>query len=273
MKKIFEYIGILSLVCFSFFLTDKTASVVQEIDDIMVRIKREQDKYSQDGIDATINGKYIIPGIPKKSVDVEKSYIEMQKVGVYDSNYLVYNVEKPTQNLDKNLDKYIISGNSSKREVSIILNLKDYDLSSILKLLGATKVSFILSNDNIEKQIDSIGSALKLGNEFLISEEEKSKFLSLKQKLDTLNNPTKICYNSNQSEEFLSICKKNKYYSVTSEVITKNPLSKTKELLNPGVFLTFEVNKQFLTEFSAILSYIESRGYIIEPVSIHIKED
>ena len=32
MKKIFEYIGILSLVCFSFFLTDKTVSVVQEID-------------------------------------------------------------------------------------------------------------------------------------------------------------------------------------------------------------------------------------------------
>ena len=89
MKKFFEYIGLLSLVCFSFFLTDKTASVVQEVDDLMIQIKSHQEEYNQKGENATVKEKYIVPGLPNRSVNTLKSYQEMKKVGVYDSNYFV----------------------------------------------------------------------------------------------------------------------------------------------------------------------------------------
>ena len=39
MKKYFEYIGLITLVCFSFFITEQTVTVVKEVDDIMVQIK------------------------------------------------------------------------------------------------------------------------------------------------------------------------------------------------------------------------------------------
>jgi len=50
-------------------------------------------------------------------------------------------------------------------------------------------------------------------------------------------------------------------------------LTTTKEILAPGLFLTFEVNNQLLEELPNIISYIESRGYQIKPLSEHIKED
>lgn len=273
MKKFFEYIGILSLVCFSFFLTDKTVSVVQEIDDIMIQIRKEQENYNQNGIDATINGNYIIPGLPKKTVNIEKSYNEMKKVGVYNSNLYIYDIEKPIENLSNHLDKYIVSGNSKKRYVSIILILKETKLEMISSYLNERKFSVVLSNEAIQSQIKEVEKMIENGNEFIMGEEKKQEFVSLKQKLNTLKNPATICYNPMESNEFLSLCKKNEYYTVTSKVISKNPLSKTKELLMPGAFLTFEVNNQFLKEFPTILSYIESRGYEIKPLSIHIKED
>ncbi len=273
MKKIFEYIGILSLVCFSFFLTDKTVSVVQEIDDIMIQIKKEQNDYHQMPMNASIHKQYIVPGLPEKSVDIEKSYTEMKKVGVYDPNHFIYKIEKPKENLNKYLDKYIISGNPQKRMVSIILILKDHSLSSILNLLGEKRVSFVLLNDTISQEVENIEVALERGNEFLISDIDQSLFLSTKRQLDTLKNPANICYNEKETEKLLSLCKKNKYYSITSTPIAKTPLSKTKEVLKPGIFLTYEVNQQFLKEFPNILSYIESKGYVIAPVSFHIKED
>ena len=274
MKKFFEYMGLIGLVCFSFFLTDKTVSVVQEVDEIMVQIKEHQIEYKQDGKDATITGKNIIPGLPNKSVNVEKSYQEMKKLGVYDSNYFVYDVVKPKENLDNHLDKYVVSGNAEKRMVSLIFILNDSSISSILDIIGDRPVSFILPNYNFQNQSSNVELAIERGNDFLIGEEQEQQFLSLKQKLETLNNPANICYNPNQNDSFLSLCGKNGYYSVaSSNIIGKTPLTMAKEYLKPGAILTFEVNKQLLTELPNIISYIESRGYTIASLSTHLKED
>lgn len=274
MKKFFEYIGLLSLVCFSFFLTDKTASVVQEVDNLMVQIKSHQEEYNQKGENATVKEKYIVPGLPNRSVNTLKSYQEMKKVGVYDSNYFVYDIKKPSDNLDNHLDKYIVSGNPKKRMVSIIFLVREGPIKSILDKIGDKKVSFVIPNYNFQNQISDIELAIDEGNEFLIEDYKEQNYLNTKQKLETLKNPTKICYNIEQNDNYLSLCKKNKYYSVTTtRVITKTPLTTTKEILAPGLFLTFEVNNQLLEELPNIISYIESRGYQIKPLSEHIKED
>lgn len=274
MKKFFEYIGLFSLVCFSFFLTDKTATVVQEVDELMIQIKAHQEEYSQTGENATISEKYIVPGIPSKTVNVEKSYAEMKKVGVYDSNYFVYDIKKLSENLDNHLDKYIVSGNPSKRMVSFIFILNEHSPFSVLDKIGSKEVSFAVTNYQFENHVSDIEKAISSHQEFLIMDSNEQNYFSLKQKLETFNNPTKICYNEKEETPFLMMCKKNKYYTLTSSnVIRKNPLAMTKELVGPGVFLTFEVNKQLLEELPNILNYIESHGYTIVPVSVLIKED
>ena len=43
MKKTFQIIGLISLTCFSFFITEKTATVVNDLDEIMIEIKPIED--------------------------------------------------------------------------------------------------------------------------------------------------------------------------------------------------------------------------------------
>ena len=47
MKKLFQIIGIISLMGFSFFYTEKTVSVVKEYDTIMIDIKNVEKNYQK----------------------------------------------------------------------------------------------------------------------------------------------------------------------------------------------------------------------------------
>lgn len=72
MKRLFEIIGLLSLACFSFFITEKTTSVFENIDNIMIQIKENSAKYEIDSMDAIIDGDTIIPGMYGRVVDIKK---------------------------------------------------------------------------------------------------------------------------------------------------------------------------------------------------------
>ena len=74
MKKFFESLGLITLVCFIFFYTEKNTSVVKELDDIMIKIKEVSPNYATKVIDAIIEGDTIIPGISGKEVDINTSY-------------------------------------------------------------------------------------------------------------------------------------------------------------------------------------------------------
>ena len=45
MKKLFEAVGFITLICLSFVYTEKTVNVVKEYDDIMVTIKEKNEEY------------------------------------------------------------------------------------------------------------------------------------------------------------------------------------------------------------------------------------
>ena len=115
MKQLFQVIGLIGLLFFSFFLNEKTKTVIKNLDDIMVQIKKNKSKYEFDGINAKIKEKFIIPGISKRIVDVDKSYRKMKKYGKYDDDYYVYNYKLPKINLNNNRDKIIISGNKTRK--------------------------------------------------------------------------------------------------------------------------------------------------------------
>ena len=90
MKKIFQVIGIISLTCFSFFVTEKTATVVSDMDEIMIEIKNKKDDYESNSIDAIIDNNTIIPGVSKRKVNVNKSYKSMKSNGYFNDKLFVY---------------------------------------------------------------------------------------------------------------------------------------------------------------------------------------
>ena len=117
MRKLFEYIGLITLMCFSFFITEKTTMIAKNMDNIMVEIKSNYQKFEFQPKDATINNDEIIPGICEKKVNINKSYNEMKKIGMYDEKLYQYNYQNPNQNLLNNYDKYVIKGNSFKNYI------------------------------------------------------------------------------------------------------------------------------------------------------------
>ena len=73
MKSIVKLIGLLVLIGFSFFYTDKVIEVIREEDEIMIKIREEKDNYSVKPKNATISGNTIIPGINGREVNAESS--------------------------------------------------------------------------------------------------------------------------------------------------------------------------------------------------------
>ena len=86
MKKIFKIIGLISLTCFSFFITEKTSLVVKNMDDVMISIKENMDNFKTKSIDSIIKDNTIIPGISGRKVNINKSYKKMKEYGKYNED-------------------------------------------------------------------------------------------------------------------------------------------------------------------------------------------
>ena len=80
MKKIFEIIGFLSLMLFTFTYTSKISMVIKENDDLLSQIKEVSTQYKKDPINATIKDNTIVAGVSGSQIDIDESYSKMKKL-------------------------------------------------------------------------------------------------------------------------------------------------------------------------------------------------
>ncbi len=279
MKKIFQVIGLISLTCFSFFVTEKTATVVNDMDEIMIEIKNEKDKFTTEPINAVIEGNIIIPGVNGRRVNVNKSYKLMKSNGYYSENLLVYDYTNPKVSLTYNMDKYIIKGNPSKRMVSLIfvVNGND-DVTDILNIVNNfnIKSTFFVdqvwfeNNNNLIQEMVSKGHSI----EVFLSDYRDSNFEWMDMIIKKINNQnTSFCYNTIDNDENINACKLKGNYTIRPTVISDNtPLMDIKSKLESGSLLSLKVNSQVKKELSTIIIYIKSKGYKITSLEENVLE-
>lgn len=268
LKKIFEGIGLLSLICFSFFYTSQIATVIKDNDDILKQIKEIKEQYTTKPVDAVINGNTIIPGVNGSEIDVNKSYKKMKKINSFNDNLLVYKDIKPSVSVNNVYDKYIISGNKSKNEIALLFLLKDSDsVHSILNILDEHEVEATFFTDgnwfenNNELVLEIIESGHNIGNlgysyNYNVSGVSwmNSIVKSIAEQKDT------YCYNLVEDATALSLCNGNKSYTIRPNIVVKqNPLIEIKKSLNNGSIISLEVNDTTIKELPLILDYINSR--------------
>ena len=114
MNKYFKAFGLLSILCFSFFYTEKIAKFMQSKDPLYVSIMTVKDDYHEDAVDAVIDNNYIVPGLIGMEVNVDKSFQNMQDYGYFVENDLVFDEVIPTVSLSNHLDKIVKKGNALK---------------------------------------------------------------------------------------------------------------------------------------------------------------
>ena len=275
MNKFFQILGLIGITIFSFFVTEKTVLVVNNMDDIMIQIKQNKDKYKEQSIKATIKDNTIIPGINGRIVNVKRSYKNMKINGYYSDKLFVYDYNKPIISLEDNKNKYIIKGNPAKRMISLIFKVKNNtnitNIISILNNYGAKSTFFVdinwfTNNTNVIEQLIKEGHNVGI----LLDNYESDDFLWTDTVIKNINKQKHgFCYNA----EKIEVCAENNDYTIRPKEISEyTPLVDLKKYIDSENLFSFEVNSELKKELINIIIYIKSKGKRLENLENHILE-
>lgn len=268
MKNIFKSIGLLTLICVSFIYTEKTINVAKEIDEIMIKIKEEAPNFKQEGTDAVIVGDTIIPGISGSVVDEDKSYAKLKEIGHYNSSLLEYKRVPPKVSIVNNYDKYIVSGNLTKKQVSLILILdEDSLLKEALTILEDNKANFFVNSLWLEENSDDllkiINAGHVVGNLSYNGDYNHSDFIWM----DTIfkragGQEIGYCLAIEENEEYLKTCATHKNYTIKPSILNnRTPIIDLKEQLKNGSVIALNINNRTVKDLPLIVKHINSKGY------------
>ena len=277
MKTFFKLTGLLVLFFFSFFYTEKVINVITEQDEIMIKIKENEEKNNIPSTNAIINKNTITPGLSGKEINIDKSYKEIKKLGTYNENMLVYTKVLPEVSINNNKNKYIRSGNKNFTEVSLIFKInKNTDLHKLLTLLDKnnTKANFFISYEYLEKHINEIEKEKNIeyynyGKNGTYNDEI---ILIANNIISKKSNPANICLTETNTNNTLKICSENEQFTIYPEIIN-GTINSIKSKINNGSIISFEVTNTTLNELPLIINYINSKGYTISLLSELINEE
>lgn len=281
LKKIFETIGLLCLICFSFFYTEKISTVIKENDDIQKEIEQVKDQYKTVAIDAIINNDTIIPGVSGKTIDVKASYKKMKKINSFNDNLLVYKNTKPKISVENIYDKYIISGNKAKKEISLLFLVEENDnIDKVIDILKKNniKATFYIDGNwfenNNEKSLELIKDGHIVGNLGYNYRYDVSGISWMNTIVTKIGNQkSTYCYTENKNQDILNICKNNKSYTIIPNIVVKqNPLITIKKNLSNGSIISLKINDGLQSELPLIINYINSKDLEIVTIEKMLDE-
>lgn len=270
MAKVWRMFGLLTLLCLSFIYTEKTVSVVKEYDEIMIKIKEFSSNYNTQSIDAKIENNTIRPGVSGKQININKSYSKMKRYGKYNEQLFVYDTVLPKISISNQYDKYVIGGNTTKNQVSLLfLTYSDDSIEEIVSILNSHKIvgNFFIDKEWVDSYTEEAISLIEqghiLGN---ISENHiytKDSFLYIDNLIKKVGKQkTSYCFLWEENEDYLNKCAEEKDYTIMTDILIKNSSLETlKKNLKPGSIIAIKNSKNVSLDF--IIRYIESKGYQI----------
>lgn len=281
MKKIFSIIGFATIVTLSFILTEKTATVAKDIDEIMNTIKEEYKKYEQEPADAIINNNTIIPGNNGKKININESYEEMKKIGKYNKDYYKYREIIPTITINNIYDKYIISGNKKNNMVSLIFIVKEKDdIENILKILkkNQVKATFFIDSRWLKKNNELTNNLIKegntIGNLSINNDYKNPEFIWANNIINKIGKQKEnYCYAEKENQKNLLECANVKVHTIMPDIIIKNNLiQETKEKITSGSLIAININSNTEKQLELTIKYIKSKGYLLGNLQSNISE-
>lgn len=269
-KPYLTVIGICLLTVFSFYYTNKLIEFSKSKDPIMIEIMKNKDDYNKLSIDALINNNYITPGSEGLEVDIDKSYNKMKKLGKYNENLYVYNIVKPTISIKDNYDKFVINGNITKKEVSLVFKTEDLkNIENINKILFNNNVSATFFIDgNIKDDDINILKILDESNNYFgnLGYNKKYSIKTIKYTnalLDRIDDDNhNYCYVEKDDINVLKTCSEVKMYTIKPMVVSNIfPFTYIKQNLENGKIFSLDTNSYTLKQLDLIIKYVRQKGY------------
>lgn len=267
MKKIYPVILSLILLYFSFYYTNKVIDIIREKDPIMMKIKKEKNKYEIKSMNAKIDENRITPGRNGKKVNEEKSYIKMKQYGKYNDSLYVFDEIEPEVKVDDYYDKYVESTNKNKKEVALVFKVDRFgNIDNILETINQNniKVTMFLDGLFIENNRKLIEQLKDKEHELEVlsynDTYQKEYFIEGLHSLFNITNKTpKYCYSEYDNKKVLELCNSlNMHVIIPNINIKDNSLNKIKKKLNEGSIISLDTSDKNL---NTIINYIKQRGY------------
>ncbi len=256
MNKYIRAFGILSILCFSFYYTEKIALFMQQKDPIYETIETVKKDYETSSVNGIIYDEYIIPGIIGKEVNVMESFQNMKYIGAFEENELVFNEIYPTISLADNKDKIIEKGNSKKQAISFIT--ADEQLITYLEEMGIP-YAVLTTKDTVETKREY---GLKINNDY-------SNYQAVEKALKKGEENTDLCYVGNNQKDFC-ISKGKTLVKETYTLSKSNFTSKYKEISSGSiVYLQDNLGLEYL---KILITQIQYQGLEIIPLTDLISE-
>lgn len=246
MKSYLKYIIVIFFALFSFYYTDKVIELSNYNDTILTSINDYASSKDTKCREGMINSDGVILGLSGINVDKNKSYSNMKGIG-FKEELVEYKKEECILNKENNLDKYIISGNKYKNNVSLVINVingKYYD-----KMISLNENINLLVNANMIEKLENKNNLLFKGN--------KEEFKIFRKSVDSF-------YCVKVDNDVIDFCKKYKVNSIKPiNFIEKDLLLNVKKVLENGSIIFIDENSYNLNELGSTINYIKSRGYNI----------
>ena len=269
-KKFFSFVGVLSLICFSFYYTDSAVDIVKRNDPIMKEIESVMGEYEKKSVDAVLTDNNIIPGVSGVKVDKDKSYEKMKKYGSFDEGLLVFEEVIPTISTSNTYDRYIVKGNNNKQSISLVFPITDtFYIDEIIKVLDekGTKVTFFITKEIMFNDLDILKKIYLNGHdiELLSNNYSKKEIKDIKKMIKSFNgNNIKYCYSENENKELINNCKTNKMHSIIPTIVTSNfPYGDIKNHVTSGSIISLNNDINTIRELNSIINYLNQKGYNI----------
>ncbi len=256
MKNFYKSLGLLGIMVFSFYYTEKIAILMQNKSPIMQSINQIENNYLESPVNATIEGESITPGIMGRMINKTKSYVNMKSFGIFNEYYLVFDDVKPDVSLEDNKDKIITKGNKKKNAVAFLIEknqpIADYFQNQKIK------ASIFINEQSFDK------------NSFFEQiNNDKESYKNTESLLNKNNLNTNICYLHSMDKDF---CIKNKKYLVNETFALNNSnFIEIKKNLESGSIILIKENTS-LENVKLLLKEIQFKGLKIITLSDLINE-
>lgn len=270
--KLIKLLGLICLICFTFFYTEKILTISINQDEIMIKLKEIELDYKIEPINAKINEDTIIPGNIGQSININSSYKEMKKIGYFEESLLKYENIYPNISIHNNLNKYIINGNPYQKKISLIYIItNDKTINNILNILNKknTTISFFIDSSFLNNNINIISNLKKheIYNYGLSGTYTKDNIIITNNIINNKsNNKSTFCLFLKKDLNSLNNCKDNSMLSIIPSI--QGNYNDIKNNITNGSIILINNTK----ELSNIIDYIKNKGYTISPLSETIKE-
>lgn len=269
-KKVIQVIGVTFLMLFSFFYTNKSIELIRENDPIMKQIKETNIRYKVDPVNATIIGNKIIPGKSGKEIDYQKTYAKMKKYGTYNETLTVLKEIEPAVSVDDYYDKYIVQGNTERKNVSLVFKTDTIsNLLSILNILNQKNIpaTFFVDGLLLENNTSLFETMTQNNHELeILSYDNKYDEIYFDSALNYLSSITKregkYCYAEYDQKEVIELCSKLKLHTIIPTVKTTTmPYKEIKDKLYNSAIISLPLSNITEEQLPAIIDYIKQKGY------------